>query len=164
MRKNIGADGSGVNLNTVLVVGAAVGAYFFVLKPILEATGIKSTAEEEAAKKQATQLENTGIWDPVTTLSKKYPKGTIIQLLKGAEADQLAKNIYDSWGTFNDDEDQIYAQFNKIRYQSQVSSIVDAYRKQFNQDLQTRLKSGLSESEFNQIVTIISRKPSGISK
>jgi hypothetical protein len=48
MRK-IGA--SDLNINTALIIGAAVGAYFFILKPILEKTGIKKTAAEEAEEK-----------------------------------------------------------------------------------------------------------------
>lgn len=153
-----------ININTVLVVGAAVGAYFFVLKPILEATGIKSTAEEEETKRKAADLENKGIWDPMSALMKKYPSGTTFQLLKAAEAERLASNINDAWGYINDDEEQVYAQFRAIRFQSQVSSIVDAYRKLYNQDLQNTLRSNLSSSEFAVITNIISSKPSGISK
>ena len=161
--RRIGQD-SGININTVLVVGAAVGAYFFVLKPILEATGIKSTAEEEETKRKAADLENKGIWDPMSALMKKYPSGTTFQLLKAAEAERLASNINDAWGYINDDEEQVYAQFRAIRFQSQVSSIVDAYRKLYNQDLQNTLRSNLSSSEFAVITNIISSKPSGIAK
>lgn len=161
--KRIGQD-SGININTLLVVGAAVGAYFFVLKPILEATGIKSTAEELETKRKAADLDNKGIWDNVKALQKKYPIGTTFQLLKIVEADQLARNIENAWGTFNDDEEQVYAQFRAIRFQSQVSSIVDAYKKLYNADLQNTLKSNLSSSEFAVITNIISSKPSGIAK
>ena len=161
--RRIGQD-SGININTVLVVGAAVGAYFFVLKPILEATGIKSTAEEEETKRKAADLENKGIWDPMSALMKKYPSGTTFQLLKAAEAERLASNIKNAWGYINDDEEQVYAQFRAIRFQSQVSSIVDAYRKLYNQDLQNTLRSNLSSSEFAVITNIISSKPSGIAK
>lgn len=161
--KRIGQD-SGININTLLVVGAAVGAYFFVLKPILEATGIKSTAEELETKRKAADLDNKGIWDNVKALMKKYPTGTTFQLLKIVEADQLARNIENAWGTFNDDEEQVYAQFRAIRFQSQVSSIVDAYKKLYNADLQNTLKSNLSSSEFAVITNIISSKPSGIAK
>lgn len=155
---------NGINLNVLLVVGAAVGGYFFVLKPILEATGIKSTAEELETKRKAADLDNKGIWDTVKALMKKYPKGTAFQLLKSVEADQLARNIENAWGIFNDDEEQVYAQFRAIRFQSQVSSIVDAYKKLYNADLQNTLKSNLSSSEFAVITNIISSKPSGIAK
>ena len=155
---------SGINLNVVLVVGAAVGAYFYVLKPILEATGIKSTAEEEEAKRKDAELENKGIWDTQASLFKKYKKGTAFQLLKVADANIYATKINDAWGFFNDDEEQVYAQFRALRYQSQVSSIVDAYQRLFKKDLQTTLKANLSSSEFAQITKIISSKPSGISQ
>lgn len=159
MKKNITSD---LNINTALIMGAAVGAYFLILKPILEKTGIKDTVEEKELKKQAIDLENLGIWDPISTLLKKYKGGTTFQLLKVAEADQLATKIKDSWGYLNDDEEQVYAQFNSLRYQSQVSSLVDSYKKLFQKDLKTTLKSNLSSSEFDEIVKIINRKQSGI--
>lgn len=153
-----------INYNLLLIVGASIGAYFFVLKPILEATGIKSTAEEEETKRKAADLENKGIWDPMAALMKKYSSGTTYQFLKTVEADKLARNIESAWSFYNDDEEQVYAQFRAIRFQSQVSSIVDAYRRLYNKDLQNTLRSNLSSSEFAVVTNIIASKPSGISK
>lgn len=153
-----------INYNLVLILGAAIGAYFFVLKPILEATGIKSTEEEEETKRKAQDLENKGIWDPMAALMKKYSPGTTYQFLKTVEADKLASNIESAWSFYNDDEEQVYAQFRAIRFQSQVSSIVDAYRRLYNKDLQNTLRSNLSSSEFAVVTNIVASKPSGISK
>jgi hypothetical protein len=161
MRK-IGA--SDLNINTALIIGAAVGAYFFVLKPILEKTGIKKTAAEEAEEKAAEELKNIGIWNTQESLLKKYPNGTTFKLLTVSIADQLAKNIYNSWSYINDDEEKVYAQFRALNYQSQVSSLVNAYYRLYNKDLYQTLYTKLSDSELRTITNIISNKPSGIQK
>lgn len=154
-----------INLNVVLIVGAAVGAYYFVLKPILEATGLKSTAEEEETKKKAAILVNNGIWEPVTSLLKKYPPANyIVQLMTVKESEYIAKEIWSSWSWIDDDEERVYAAFKKIRYQSQISSIVDAYNRLYQKDFYEDVKNRLSSSEFAVITNIISDKPSGITK
>lgn len=154
-----------INLNVVLIVGAAVGAYYFVLKPILEATGIKSTAEEEETKKKAAILVNNGVWEPVTSLLKKYPPANyIVQLMTVKESEYIANEIWSSWSWINDDEERVYAAFKKIRYQSQISSIVDSYNRLYKKDFYEDVKNRLSSSEFAVITNIIADKPSGITK
>lgn len=158
-------EGSGINLNVVLIVGAAVGAYYFVLKPILEATGIKATAEEEETKKKAAILVNNGVWEPVTSLLKKYPASKyIVQLMTVKESEYIANEIWSSWSWINDDEERVYAAFKKIRYQSQISSIVDAYNRLYKKDLYEDVKSRTNSTEFGVITNIIANKPSGITK
>jgi pantothenate kinase-related protein Tda10 len=95
---------------------------------------------------------------------RKYPQGTTFKLLTVSVADQFAKNIYNSWSYINDDEEKVYAQFRALNYQSQVSSIVNAYYRLFNKDLYQTLYTKLSDSELTTITNIISNKPSGIQK
>lgn len=156
-------QGSTPNINLILALGGAFLGYQYILKPIFEKTGIKDTAEEEEAKRRDQELENKGVWDTVAGLFKKYPKHKLI-LLKTEEADQIAKNIDSAWGIINDDEAKVYAQFRRLRYQSQVSSIVDAYRRLSNKDLLQTLKSNMSDSEVAIITSIVAQKPLGISK
>jgi hypothetical protein len=83
-------------------------------------------------------------------------------LLTVADSQILAKRINNAFGTFNDDEDAIFGVFRGIRYQSQVSSLVDAYRTAYKADLLTTLKGNLSDAELAELLNIVSIKPTGI--
>jgi hypothetical protein len=98
----------------------------------------------------------------VASLQKTIKTTQTIKLLTASDSVIIARKINNAWGTFNDDEEAVYAAFRGLRYQTQVSSLVDAYKKLFNKDLLTTLKSNLSDGEFTEVINIISTKPIGI--
>jgi hypothetical protein len=151
-----------LDYNLVLIAGLFVGGYF-IIKPILEKFGLKSSAEDKALEKALKEQESKfNIWAGIPSLKKAAGTRKNIIVLTAAGSDFYAKQIKQAFGTFNDDEEKIYGVFRQLRYKSQVASIVDAYFKLYKTDLLTQLKSKLSDSELNEIIKIIETKPLGI--
>jgi hypothetical protein len=148
-----------LNPNLVLIATLLVGGYIAYNKLFG-----KSKEEKEAEKSLEEQEKTNNIWAGVASLQKTIKPNQTIKLLLYNDSVIKAEKIHDAWGTFNDDEEAVYAAFRSLRYQTQVASIVDAYKKLYNKDLLTTLKSNLSDSEFNEVIKIISLKPLGIEK
>jgi hypothetical protein len=146
-----------VNPNLVIIAGLLIGGYLAYNKLFG-----KSKEEKEAAKALQEQEKTNNIWAGVASLQKTIKPTQTIKLLLYNDSVIKAEKINDAWGTFNDDEEAVYAIFRSLRYQTQVASIVDAYKKLYNKDLLTTLKSNLSDSEFNEVINIIGTKPLGI--
>jgi hypothetical protein len=148
-----------LNPNLVLIAALLVGGYIAYNKLFG-----KSKEEKEAEKSLEEQEKTNNLWAGVASLQKTIKPNQTIKLLLYNDSVIKAEKIHDAWGTFNDDEEAVYAAFRSLRYQTQVASIVDAYKKLYNKDLLTTLKSNLSDTEFNEVVKIISLKPLGIEK
>ena len=146
-----------VNPNLVIIAGLLIGGYLAYNKLFG-----KSKEEKEAAKALQEQEKTNNIWAGVASLQKTIKPTQTIKLLLYNDSVIKAEKINNAWGTFNDDEEAVYAIFRSLRYQTQVASIVDAYKKLYNKDLLTTLKSNLSDSEFNEVINIIGTKPLGI--
>lgn len=146
-----------VNINLVIIAGLLVGGYFAFNKIFG-----KSKEDKEAEKDLKEQEKKNNIWAGVASLKTNVKPSQNIYLLTTSDANIIAKKINSAFGTFNDDEEAIYGVFRKLRYQTQVASIVDAYKTLFNQDLLTTLKSKLSDSEFYEVIRIIDTKPIGV--
>lgn len=149
-----------IDYNILLIAGILVGGYF-VGKSILEKLGLKESSEDIELKKKLKEQEPL-IWSGTKNLAKILGKNKTAKILSKVGAESYAKQIKDAFGTFNDDEESIYAVFRNIRFKTQVASLVDAYSMLYKLDLLTTLKSKLSESEFATIVNIIETKPLGI--
>lgn len=148
-----------VNPNLIIIAALAIGGYFAYNKFFG-----KSKEEKQADKALEDQEKKNNIWAGVASLQKTIKTTQTIKLLTASDSNIIAKKINNAWGNFNDDEEAVYAAFRGLRYQTQVSSLVDAYKKLYNKDLLTTLKSNLSDSEFNEVINIINTKPIGIEK
>jgi hypothetical protein len=62
-------------LNAALYIGGAYGAYYFVLKPLLEKLGLKKTADEEAQENLIKFGRSKFITDAVKTKKPTRPEG-----------------------------------------------------------------------------------------
>lgn len=76
----------------------------------------------------------------------------------GSQLITVAKEIYNSKGLFNDDEQMLFNSFNKLRNQAQVSYIAEIFQKD-KRDLTTFLKSFLNDEEMAKLYRIVSNKP-----
>jgi len=151
-----------IDYNLFLIAGLFVGGYF-VIKPILEKLGLKSSAEDIALEKALREQESKfNIWAGIASLKKAAGTRKNITVLTAAGSDFYAKQINSAFGIINDDEQKIFGVFRQLRFKAQVASIVDAFYRLYKKDLLTTLKSKLSESELNEIVKIIETKPLGI--
>ncbi len=150
--------------NTTLILGlAGLGlAYFGLLKPILNALRITSTAEtkeqEQNIKTAETAPANVNPWSPNYY---KIKGGTVFTL---ATAKAKAKIIYNALGNFSDDEEAIYGVLKSAKYKTQISFLCDVFYQMYKIDMFEFLKrgknnwnyaAGLNSSELNQCIEIV---------
>lgn len=148
----------------VILVGAG---YFLVLKPILEKLGLKKSAEEKA-------LEDINYIPPAGNVwaGSAYKQVPGALLLTSSVAKKYAKQIYDAFGFFGDDEAVIFGIFRSLKTQSQVAWLAKAFKELYGTELLTFLQkgsktsqiwrpasSGLNADEMNTILAIIKSKP-----
>jgi hypothetical protein len=148
----------------VILVGAG---YYLIVKPILEKIGLKKSAEEQ-------QLEDINYIPPAGNVwaGSGYKQVPGALLLTSAIANQYAKQIYDAFGFFGDDEATIFGIFRALKTQSQVAWLSKAFKEKYGTDLLTFLQkgsktsqiwrpatSGLNVEEMATILNIIKSKP-----
>lgn len=93
-------------------------------------------------------------------IGKKLKKP--MYMLTVASAKSYAKDIRDSWGVFDDDEDKIYSVFRALKDQVQVSQVAYQYYmdpKGNKINLIDDLKSRLSKEEVGQALDIVKKMP-----
>lgn len=149
---------------TVIIIG---GAYFLIIKPILQKLGIQQSPEEKELERLDTVKPSENVWSGA---GYKFPAGAL--LLKNDVASKYAKQIYDAFGFFGDDEAVILGIFRALKTQSQVAWLAKVFKEKYKTDLLTFLQkgsfsaqiyrptsSGLNASEMQQILNIIKSKP-----
>jgi len=85
-------------------------------------------------------------------VDKTKPKEWVQQL------DKIAKDIYDSKGLFNDNEEKVFNAFNLLKNQAQVSWVSGIFQRN-KRDLSTFLKSFLNDEEMAKLYRIVANKP-----
>ena len=145
-----------INPNTLLIVGGLGIAYFGFINPILKKLGVKKDADALAKDEALKKAETSAAFSPDYWKVAARPK-----LIFGASpsAAQVAKEIKDSFGVFNDDESRIYAAVKRARTKTMFSQIVSAYRDLYKADLYSVLKDKLSENELFVIVKYVNGLP-----
>lgn len=157
-----GPGGAGeLNINTVAIIAAgAIGVS--IIRPLFEGLGLWST--------QATKDLNAAATDPGSPWRPEFyktgPAGTLI--LNRSSAEMLAREFHDAFGSFEDDEELIFARFRDYRTQSQLSYTADVFFQTYGKDLFTYLRGGpwwmvggdrLSDAELNRLHEIILHLP-----
>ena len=82
------------------------------------------------------------------------------QRLNSNEVERITGLLIDgfgSWFTGGDDEPQIYAAFESLKYQSQVSQVAEFYQQVKGESLRGKLIENLDASELSIIYEIIKR-------
>ena len=72
---------------------------------------------------------------------------------------QIAKQIYDSKGFFNDNEEQLYDAFQKTKNQAQISYVSGIFQRDYKRDLFSFLQKFLAPDELSKVYQIIKGKP-----
>lgn len=144
----------------VLLVGTFALAYFGVLRPITNALGLTKSADAQQIDSENKAASVTSKWDP------NYYKRTTGTRFTDASATNLAKRIYNAWGIFNDDEEEIYGVFRQLTNLIELSQLCDKYFQLYGEDLYARLTApwykgndGLEPQEFNVIAKIVNALP-----
>jgi hypothetical protein len=71
----------------------------------------------------------------------------------------IAKQIYDSKGFFNDNEEKLFDAFQKTRNQAQISYVSGVFQRDYKRDLFSFLQKFLSVEELAKVYQIIKGKP-----
>lgn len=92
-------------------------------------------------------------------IGKKIKKP--IYMLTVASAKAYAKDIRDSWGVFDDDEDKIKGVFRAMKDQVQISQLAYQYYQNSKEkiNLIDDLKSRLSKDEVGEVLGIVKKLP-----
>jgi hypothetical protein len=77
-------------------------------------------------------------------------------MLKAEVAERYAKEIYDAFGFFDDDENKIYSVFRILKDKVQVSQVAKAYSGKYKVNLIEHLRSKLSNTEVAEVLKIVS--------
>jgi hypothetical protein len=97
----------------------------------------------------------------------QIPKGTSYLLLTGASANAIAKQIYDAFGVFSDDEIKVKDAFRKFKTQAQVAQVAQIFSNVYGRDLLAYLKdgygfspaAGLSDADYEEILKLVDKLP-----
>jgi hypothetical protein len=82
---------------------------------------------------------------------KQFPQTV---LLNEIEAVNKADDIYQAWGLFNDDEEEIYGVFRSLTNKAQVSQLADQYQKAYKTDLAGAIIDKLNDNEAQKVFQI----------
>lgn len=163
------ARSSNTDYGWVLPVGLLVVAYFGIIKPLTEKLGLTKSPEDREREKDIDAAIKKDGWNPnfyKSYLTNPANAGKKVCLKTSASLDALAKQISDAWGTFNDDENAIYAALRQLRSHVQLSQLCERYALRYKTDLLTRLKNqwykwddGLEPQEFIEVAKIVNALP-----
>lgn len=136
----------------ILPVGALVIIYL-----VLKRVGlVKDTGQEQRQEEQLFK----DYFSP-TYLQRMYQTGGRIQLLTQTNVRQIAKDLYDSKGVFNDDEQKLYGTIKRFKFKSQVSQAADVFFTTYKKDLASYLSTFLNDQELQRIYNYLDQLPSG---
>lgn len=149
------------NIPTPVLVGVGVIG-FFVVKSALEKLGIwrsGDTRDLDSASSDPLRWWNPTFWrSKPTNISYTNP-------ITESTARQMAKNIYDAFGWFNDNEEQAINVFKQLPSQAAGSFVSYAFQNEYNMDLLTFLRGGswpqdrLSDNDVNTIDDFVNGLP-----
>jgi hypothetical protein len=145
-----------IDPNLLLIAGAGVFGYFFIIDPLLKWAGLKDDKEDKENEAALNNLFNQAAWSP-NFYRTNQPAG--ILYITPSSADKIAKLIEDAWSIWGDDEEQVYGALRSIPDQVALSQVSASYLKLFRTDLITDIKSRMSEAEELEVASIVNRLP-----
>lgn len=126
----------------ILLVGVAV--YFGVLKPITNKLGLTDSKDDREKDKLVNTLESGSAFNS----SQEQPTGATISTDKAKE---LAKEIYDAMGYFNDCEECVYGAIAQAGSKKNLQKVSYNFYQEYKQDLLGYLQNYFSESELAEV-------------
>jgi hypothetical protein len=141
----------------LLMIGAAVIGYLYVIKPILETLGLKKTAEEKAQDQvEAENAQNVTQWLE-TTAAGQAPTKTAGEW--AIIADQIHRDL--QYSALDDNKDDATYQVARVKNDADFSLLYKSFGKRQEyffglpmgglQDLQQFIKGNLSPEKISQI-------------
>lgn len=147
-----------IETKDILMIGAGVIG-FTILNKILQTFGIWKSPETKALDNIVN--DSGSFWNP--NYYKQF--SSYSYAITTDQAAQYAKQIYDSFGMFNDCEECVKGVFRQLRTKANVSFLSEIFYRLYGQDLITWLRGGiwpqdrLSDSDVNEINNFLSKLP-----
>lgn len=158
--KKIGAFDMSNIFPILLLVGGVIG--FSVVKIILEKLGLWKSQETKDLDNASS--DPNSFWSP-NYWQLKPASQQWTYLIDETTARQWAKEIYDSFGAFNDCEECVIAVFKRCRTKANCSFLAWEWQKVYGEDLLTYIRGGnwpsdrLSDADVSTINKYISGLP-----
>jgi hypothetical protein len=142
----------------VLLIGGGLIA-FSVIQKVLQGLGIWDSPDTKNLDQEST--------NPASPWNPNYWKGfsNYSYAITTSVAAAYSKEIYDSFGAFNDCEECAKAVIRRMRTQANLSFLVDVFYQKYGQDLLNFLRGGwwpqdrLSDSDVNELNQYIKNLP-----
>ena len=138
-----------------------------ILDSILEAIGLKDTAEDKkrnADVKKAVQ-NSTAFFSPLYFQQKPEGYKEAIDRINMNKARETAKKIYNSIGYIYDSPEKTRAAFSQLKYKFDVSKVAQVFQNDYQKDLLTFLTDKLDTEKQKEnwlmILTDLNSLPSG---
>jgi len=144
-----------IDPNILIKAGVSLAGLFIVYK-ILQKTGVLPSKESNQAAQNLQALESSNYWN-YTEFLNSAPPGTLLLTQSGAAA--YVDTLWDATGWFNDNEEEIYGVFRRMKTQSQIAALAKRFNEMKAQDLFLYLKNYLNEEELLTIKSLIDQKP-----
>lgn len=156
--------------STYILPAGLITIAFIGGKKILEFLHVidDKDAQQKAAENKSVASQD--YWNP-QYYKDLVAQGKTVSIITVAQTATLVTALKNAHGTFNDNEDAIYGAFRAIHTYTQLSYLCDKFLAATGKDLLGFLYGGgggyntsgfLNDSEFNVIVSIISKYTSGI--
>jgi hypothetical protein len=143
----------------------------FILYKTLKGLGLIKTgaaAQEEAQEEQAESTNLTIDEKEFTTINfwKKAPNGYRPTLIPMTGTDYLAKQIWDSYGSWysDDNEEQMQGALRTLKAKTQYSWLADRFLTVYKEDLTLFLKEHFTPEELYPVWRHLENLPSGFVK
>lgn len=150
----------GLNISStdVLLIGGGLLA-FTAIKRLLIAGGLAAGPGTKAASEL--------IIDPSSYFKPAYYKRVGGRLVVRYRAEQLAAQIHNAFGIFQDDFNAIMAAFSQLPSKSAVSFLADVFQQRYKEDLLTFLTNGggllpwdgLSDNQLKTLIAFTNKLP-----
>jgi len=149
-------------LQWLLIAGVVGAAGYFALKKLVP------SREERITEEAETSVSENNPFSYTKFLSQTIPAGT--PLIRVADAQAAARQVYDSLNTyFDDDEDICIGVFSSLSSKVKIAQMCQQFYNLYKKDILEYLKTGnkvfdfgtggLSTEDYNRILTIVNNKP-----
>ena len=149
-----------------LLIGGVYAGYQILKKLGIIKTGAEAQAENLSSEQQGqADLLNLTITEKdytnVNFYKKPAPKGYVVALMPKQATDYLAKQIWDSYGSWysDDNEEQMQGAIKTLRYNTMYSFLADRFYSLYNEDLTLFLKEHFSTNELYPVWSYLNSLP-----
>jgi len=144
-------------IEKIIVMALPIIVVLFIIYLVAKKFGLVKSSESIKADKE--KAKNLDTLKQAKYFNPLYYQNIANKPLGELEAKEIAKDIYDAWGVFNDDEPAIYSAFGKLSNKTNISQLAEVYYNQYKKDLRSDLLNGLSDSEQNTLMGVINTLP-----